>query len=116
MELDFYVRQLQTQPSSHDACVTKTHPARELTIRHNRFADLQRRLVGSSTRSLERTRHRFERIEGMLRVRGPDATLRRGYSITMNEHGKIIRTISAVRPKMKIRTQVSDGEFGSEIR
>jgi exonuclease VII large subunit len=49
------------------------------------------------------------------RVLGPDATLRRGYSITMNERGKIIRTIAAVRPKMKIRTRVSDGEFGSEV-
>jgi hypothetical protein len=32
----------------------------------------------------------------------------------MNERGKIIRTIAAVRQKMKIRTGVSDGEFGSE--
>jgi exonuclease VII large subunit len=45
---------------------------------------------------------------------GPDATLRRGYSITMNEREKIIRTIAAVRPKMKIRTRVSAGEFGSK--
>jgi exodeoxyribonuclease VII large subunit len=90
-------------------------PARELIIRHNRFADLQRRLVASPARLLESARHRFERIEGMLRVLGPDATLRRGYSITTNERGKIIRTIAVVRPKMKIRTRVSDGEFGSEI-
>jgi len=54
-------------------------------------------------------------VEGILRVLGPEATLRRGYSITMNERGKIIPTIAAVRPKMKIRTRVSDGEFGSEI-
>jgi len=33
----------------------------------------------------------------------------------MNERGKIIRTTAVVRPKMKIRTRVSDGEFGSEI-
>jgi len=91
-------------------------PARELTMRRNRFADLQRRLVASPARLLENARHRFQRIEGILRVLGPDATLRRGYSITMNEHGKIIRTVSAVRPKMKIRTRVSDGEFGSETR
>jgi exodeoxyribonuclease VII large subunit len=91
-------------------------PARELTMRRNRFADLQRRLVASPARLLENARHRFERIEGMLRVLGPDATLRRGYSITTNERGKIIRTISAVRPKMKIRTRVSDGEFGSETQ
>ncbi len=48
-------------------------------------------------------------------VLGPDATLRRGYSITITERGKIIRTTAAVRPKMKIRTRVSDGEFSSEV-
>jgi exodeoxyribonuclease VII large subunit len=90
-------------------------PVRELMMRRNRFADLQRRLIGCPARLLENARHRFQRIEGILRVLGPDATLRRGYSITMNERGKIIRTIAAVRPKMKIRTRVSDGEFGSEI-
>ena len=91
------------------------NPARELMVRHNRFADLHRRLGASPARLLENSRHRFERIEGILRVLGPDATLRRGYSITMNERGKIIRTIAGVRPKMKIRTSVSDGEFSSEI-
>src|SRR5437667_7557112 len=90
-------------------------PARELMMRRNRFADLHRRLVASPGRLLENSRHRFRHMEGILRVLGPDATLRRGYSITMNERGKIVRTIAAVRPKMKIRTRVNDGEFGSEI-
>jgi exodeoxyribonuclease VII large subunit len=90
-------------------------PARELMMRQNRFTDLQRRLVACPARLLEIARHRFQHIEGILRVLGPDATLRRGYSITMNERGKIIGTIGAVRPGMKIRTRVSDGEFGSEI-
>ena len=88
-------------------------PARELMMRRDRFADLHRRLVACPGRLLENARHRFQRIEGILRVLGPDATLRRGYSITINERGNVIRTITAVRPKMKIRTRVSDGEFGS---
>ena len=90
-------------------------PARELMIRRNRFADLHRRLIACPGHLLENAKHRFQRIEGILRVLGPDATLRRGYSITMNERGQIIRTVAAVRSKMKIRTRVSDGEFGSEI-
>src|SRR5438128_4540225 len=97
------------------AALQARSPARELMVRRNRFADLHRRLVASPGHLLENARHRFWHIEGILRVLGPDATLRRGYSITMNERGKIIRTIAAVRPKMKIRTRVSDGEFGSEI-
>ena len=90
-------------------------PARELMMRRSRFVDLHRRLMASPERLLENAKHRFHHMEGILRVLGPDATLRRGYSITTNERGKIIRTIAAVRPKMKIRTRVSDGEFGSEV-
>jgi exodeoxyribonuclease VII large subunit len=96
------------------AALQARSPARELMMRRNRLVDLHRRLVASPGRLLESARHRFRHMEGILRVLGPDATLRRGYSITTNERGKIIRTISAIRPKMKIRTRVSDGEFGSE--
>jgi exodeoxyribonuclease VII large subunit len=97
------------------AALQARSPARELMMRRNRFADLHRRLIACPGHLLENAKHRFQRIEGILRVLGPDATLRRGYSITMNERGKIIRTVAAVRSKMKIRTRVSDGEFGSEI-
>ena len=90
-------------------------PMRELTIRRNYLADLRRRLVASPMRLIENARHRFSRIEGILRVLGPEATLRRGYSITMNEAGQIIRTTSAVAPKSRIRTRLVDGEFDSEV-
>ena len=97
------------------AALQARSPTRELMMRRNRFGDLHRRLIACPGHLLENAKHRFQRIEGILRVLGPYATLRRGYSITMNERGKIIRTVAAVRSKMKIRTRVSDGEFGSEI-
>lgn len=90
-------------------------PARELMERRNRFGDLQRRLRESPARILENARHRFQKIEGILRVLGPDATLRRGYSITTDERGKLIRSVANVRAKMKIKTRLSDGEFSSEV-
>ena len=89
-------------------------PARELMLRRNRFGDLQRRLRESPARVLENARYRFQKIEGILRVLGPDATLRRGYSITTDERGKLIRSVADVRPKMKIKTRISDGEFESQ--
>src|SRR5438132_307982 len=98
------------------AALRARSPARELITRRNRFGDLHRRFVACPPRLLENATNRFKRTEGILRVLGPDATLRRGYSITMNERGKIVRTIAAVRPNMKIRTRVSDGEFSSEIQ
>jgi exodeoxyribonuclease VII large subunit len=90
-------------------------PARELVMRRNRFVDLQRRFIASPLRIIENSKQRFRRVEGILRVLGPDATLHRGYSITTDERGKVIRTVAAVHPRMKIRTRVSDGEFGSDV-
>jgi exodeoxyribonuclease VII large subunit len=84
-------------------------------MRRNHFVDLHRRLIACPARLIENAKHRFSRIEGILRVLGPDATLCRGYSITMNDRGQIIRTIAEIRSKMKIRTRVSDGEFDSEV-
>jgi len=89
-------------------------PVRELLLRRNRFGDLHRRLRESPGRILENARHRFQKIEGILRVLGPDATLRRGYSITTDDRGKLIRSVATVRPKMKIKTRVADGEFESK--
>jgi exodeoxyribonuclease VII large subunit len=89
-------------------------PAREIMMRRNGFVDLRRRLAELPKRVLENAQHRFRELEGILRVLGPDATLRRGYSVTTDERGKVIRTIATVHPRMKIRTRVSDGEFGSE--
>jgi len=89
-------------------------PLRELMLRRNRFVDLRRRLADSPKRLLENAWHRFREAEGILRVLGPDATLRRGYSVTTDDRGKLIRTVASVRPKMKISTRVSDGEFESE--
>jgi exodeoxyribonuclease VII large subunit len=97
------------------AALQARSPARELTARRNRFVDLHRRFIAAPRRLLENAKHRFHRMEGILRVLGPDATLRRGYSITTDETGKVIGTVAVVHPRMKIRTRVSDGEFGSDV-
>jgi len=90
-------------------------PTREVLMRRNRFVDLHRRFIASPLRAVENAKRRFTQIEGILRVLGPDATLHRGYSITTDDRGEVIRTVAAIRPRMKIRTRVSDGEFGSDV-
>jgi len=109
-KIDNYRRSLERAV----AVLQARSPVRELMLRRNRFGELQRRFRELPKHNLELARHRFERIEGILRVLGPDATLRRGYSITTDAGGKLIRTVTNVRPKMKIKTRVSDGEFESE--
>ncbi len=94
----------------------KAHdPKREVTLCRNKATELERRIVAQPARYLQNARQRFQRVEGILRVVGPEATLRRGYSITTDDKGKVIQTVAAARSKSKIRTRVSDGEFESEV-
>ena len=51
----------------------------------------------------------------MLRVLGPGATLERGYSITRDEQGNVIRQIAEAKTRTRIKTRVRDGEFESTI-
>src|SRR5205807_2661691 len=76
-KIDNYRRGLSHALATHQA----RSPVRELMLRRNRFGDLRRRFIELPKRAMENARHRFQRIEGILRVLGPDATLRRGYSI-----------------------------------
>jgi exodeoxyribonuclease VII large subunit len=90
-------------------------PARELTIKRNHFADLQRRFAALPLRFLADAKQRFGRMEGILRVLGPDATLRRGYSITRDKNGRIVRSIARAKRGIRLRTRVTDGDIESEV-
>jgi len=60
-------------------------------------------------------RRRFERAERILAVLGPDATLRRGYSMTMDVSGDLVRSVSQVKRGDRLRTRVTDGTIKSDV-
>jgi exodeoxyribonuclease VII large subunit len=90
-------------------------PKRELVTRRNSLVDLHRRFAAQAPRLLQNAQERFRRVEGILRVLGPEATLRRGYSITTDAAGNVIQTATAVQRGSRIRTRVADGAFDSEV-
>jgi exodeoxyribonuclease VII large subunit len=93
----------------------KSHdPKRELAVRRTNLLDLRRRFTAQAPRLLENAHQRFQRVQGILRVLGPEATLRRGYSITMDAAGNVIQTITAVRRGTGLKTRVADGTFASD--
>ena len=60
-------------------------------------------------------RRRFERTEKILAVLGPDATLRRGYSVTMDASGNLVRSVTQVKRGDRLRTRVTDGTIESDV-
>ncbi len=94
----------------------KAHsPLRELVAKRQQLQEMRRRLGECSKHRLTKTRQRWERSAGMLRILGPEATLERGYSITRDAEEKVIRSVTAITLRMKIKTRVRDGEFESIV-
>jgi exodeoxyribonuclease VII large subunit len=97
------------------AALRRHDPSREIVLRRSRFAELARRLATCPPQLLTATRKRFERAEKILAVLGPDATLGRGYSMTMDAKGDLVRSIAQVKRADRMRTRVSDGEIESKV-
>jgi exodeoxyribonuclease VII large subunit len=94
----------------------KAHnPARELAARKQRLEEIRRRVAECAKLRLTEARERGERLAGMLRILGPQATLERGYSITRQANGKVIRRVAEAKTRTRIKTRVRDGEFESTI-
>jgi exodeoxyribonuclease VII large subunit len=101
--------------SENAAALRKHDPSREIILRRNRFAEITRRLVTCPPQLVDKMQERFERVEKILGVLGPDATMSRGYSMTMDEKGNLIRSVSQVNHGDKIRTRLMDGEIESAV-
>jgi exodeoxyribonuclease VII large subunit len=110
-----FVVDARTALSSRAQSLKAHDPKRELVARRASLADLHRRFAAQAPRLLQNAEERFRRVEGILRVLGPEATLRRGYSITTDAAGNVIQTATAMQRGDRIKTRVADGTFASEV-
>jgi exodeoxyribonuclease VII large subunit len=110
-----FVVDARTTLSSRTQSLKAHDPKREIGVRRNNLLDLNRRFTAQAPRLLQDAQQRFRRVEEILRVLGPEATLRRGFSITTDAGGNVIQTITAVRAGSRIKTRVADGTFHSEV-
>ena len=65
--------------------------------------------------ALENRRHHLERLAARLRALSPLATLKRGYSITTDKHGRIVHSIRALAAGQKVRIRVEDGSIDASV-
>lgn len=64
----------------------------------------------------ERVSQQVSALASQLRSLSPVAVLERGYSITMDAEGAVVRRAGDVKPGQTLRTQVSNGTIESEVR
>ena len=80
---------------------------------HQEITLARRRLAHGIAQRLQEEHARLAKAEGLLRVLGPQATMERGYTITTDDAGRVLTSTREVRPGVKLRTRLSDGEVTS---
>lgn len=90
-------------------------PDQLLALRRGQFSAVRARFAEQFQQMAQARRERLSRLEQMLRVLSPDATLNRGYSITTTPDGAIIRSVTQVEPRAKLVTRLRDGSFHSTV-
>ena len=60
-------------------------------------------------------RAHLERLDAQFAVLGPEATLRRGFSLTLRENGGLLRTPEETRPGERLTTRLAAGSVSSVV-
>lgn len=88
-----------------------------LTQSHEQELDeLSTRLENAWAEKLTLFTHRFEVARQKLNALGPQAVLKRGYSITRKQDGSVISHVAQTAPGETIYVQVQDGMIHTEVK
>jgi exodeoxyribonuclease VII large subunit len=88
-------------------------PARAIGESRLRCRMLAQQITELVTRELAAQRARLDRAAGVLQALSPQATLTRGYTITMDAEGHPLTSATGVEAGMLLRTRFQDGEAQS---
>ena len=58
---------------------------------------------------------RTDSLDARLRSLSPLAVLERGYALVVDENGSVIRSVAQVAQGDRVKTRLSEGEFGSTV-
>jgi exodeoxyribonuclease VII large subunit len=100
-----------------DACARRlVHPAARLRAYQLTVTQLKARLAFAFSHKVHRCEATLARLNATLVSVDPAAVLGRGYSITYNGAGDVLRDASAVRPGDTLRTRLASGTLESELK
>ncbi|MGJ7096075.1 exodeoxyribonuclease VII large subunit [Vibrio hannami] len=90
-------------------------PQKQLSQQQYMLAQSRQKLIDAMERKLLKTRHSLALAAEKLDTVSPLATLKRGYSITKADSGKVITQASEVNSGDQLITQLADGEVRSVV-
>jgi exodeoxyribonuclease VII large subunit len=110
-------RRLAYAAQGVDACARRlVHPAQRLRAHRELVTQLSARLGFSFLHRLRSCEAQLARLQAGLVGLDPAAVLGRGYSITYNAAGAVLRDAREVKPGEQLRTRLASGEVQSEVK
>jgi exodeoxyribonuclease VII large subunit len=91
------------------------HPENVLERRLDAVASLRHQLERAGSDALDRRAQQLERLRALLRTLGPESAFQRGFSIALDEEGRLITSASTLKSGEVLRTKFADGEMLSRV-
>lgn len=111
-----YLNQRRQQWQGITHRFTSTHPMLFIERKRTRLTNMRSQLQQRQGKLLNTLRHRIDLSQQQLALLSPQATLTRGYSITLDEKtGCVIRSIQSTYPEQPWITQLADGKVRSVV-
>ena len=80
------------------------------------LAEKQETVRKTAERSLVNSSRKLNGYQKMIDIVHPAHTIKRGFSITRTQDGKVLKHVSGLRPDGRLTTEVADGTVTSEIK
>ena len=110
------LKQERQAVSSLAAARSLRSPINYLNDQRLRLDYTHRRLGAASTALLNQNREQFVRLTAKLDAMSPLKVLGRGYSVTLNENGQLVKSVKAVKCGDSLTVQMSDGKLTAQVQ
>ena len=89
---------------------------RHLRLKRATLEEREQRFQNDFRRFLAERRNRLAQLEAVLKERSPRTILERGYSITRDADGKVVRDAAQVAVGAEVSVHLAHGELGAVVR
>jgi exodeoxyribonuclease VII large subunit len=113
--VDARIGRIRSDLETARALLSATRPDVRVSSVRTQLGGISERLMAHLGRIRDREHARLSRVSTVLAALDPSATLRRGFSITRTEDGRVVSAAGSVKTGDRLRTQVADGEIISEV-
>jgi exodeoxyribonuclease VII large subunit len=110
-----YIHERFMQLATQSELLTSKRPHAQMQARQQRLLTLQTTLSRVASDGISQRSFRLNALRTRLESIGPMEVLGRGYSLTQDSSGKVVRTSKDVKEGELIRTVLADGTIQSKV-